>query len=125
MPKARAAMVSIVWYRPESPGSPDWRVVPAPGRAVAVQGVDEATHKGHDDQRDQDGAHDLAQPVGELLRPQGNEQRQGEEDGAVGELEKPRRRVRPQEGAAPPSQRRCWPSWEWRGTGRWPDRPQW
>ena len=73
------------------------RVVPG-GRTVALQRVDQTAHKGDDDQRHQDGAENLAQPVGELLRPQGDEQGGGEEHQGVDQLIHPDGGVRSHEG---------------------------
>ena len=73
------------------------RVVPG-GRTVALQRVDQTAHKGDDNQRHQDGAENLAQPVGELLRPQGDEQGGGEEHQGVDQLIHPDGGVRSHEG---------------------------
>ena len=73
------------------------RVVPG-GRTVALQRVDQTAHKGDDNQRHQDGAENLAQPVGELLRPQCDEQGGGEEHQGVDQLIHPDGGVRSHEG---------------------------
>ena len=80
--------------------APDGRVgqVLAAGRAVSLQGIEHAGGKGHHNEAHQHGAEDLAQPVSELLRPQGQRQGGGEEHQGVNQAQQGHRGPLPHKG---------------------------
>ena len=64
----------------------DRGLIACAGRSVPLQRIDHTPHKGDHDQANEDGTHDLAQPVSELLRPQGHDEGQREKHQRIDQL---------------------------------------
>ena len=67
-------------------------------RAVPARGPQGAAQKDDEDEQQQGGTEDLAKPVGELFRLEGEQERHTEEEGGVAELKESERCVRREEG---------------------------